>query len=66
VDGHDLIAITRTEREHGTQLLFDPATGRCSGRVSLYFGVDGPGVARDNIMSWSVWQQEMVSRDDVP
>jgi hypothetical protein len=62
LNGRDLIAITRTERTDGQQLLFDPATGRCVGHRSFYLGHDEPGAPADGLMSWAVWEQAVVDR----
>jgi hypothetical protein len=62
IGGRDVIAITRYERDSGQQLLFDPATGRCVGRASLFTGDPQPDLAADGVMSWSVWTQSLVSR----
>jgi hypothetical protein len=42
-------------------LLFDPATGRCIGKRSLFLGVD-PNSPADGVVSWSIWDQHVVTR----
>ena len=61
VAGRDVYVITRVERDGAQQLLFDPATGRCIGRRSLFFG-DDPGAPADRVMSWSIWDQHVVAK----
>jgi len=60
VDGRDVYVISRVERDDAQQLLFDPATGRCIGRRSLFLG-DDPGAPADRVMSWSIWTQSVVA-----
>jgi hypothetical protein len=60
VEGRDVYVISRVEGNGAQQLLFDPATGRCIGRRSLYLG-DDPGVPADHLMSWSIWTQSVVA-----
>jgi hypothetical protein len=61
VGGRDVYAIGRVERDRALELLFDPATGRVVGRRSLYLGDEDPGVTPDRVMSWSIWEQKVVS-----
>jgi hypothetical protein len=61
VGGRDVYVITRAERDSAQQLVFDPATGRCIGRRSLFLG-DDPGVPADRVMSWSIWDQHVVAK----
>lgn len=61
VGGRDVYVITRIERDDAQQLLFDPATGRCIGKRSLFLGAD-PNAPVDGVMSWSIWDQHVVTR----
>jgi hypothetical protein len=61
VDGRPMYVISRFERDDVQQLLFDPGTGRCVGRRSLFLG-DAPGAPADRVMSWSIWEQHLVAK----
>jgi hypothetical protein len=61
VGGRDVYLITRVERDDAQQLLFDPASGRCIGRRSLFLG-DDPSVPADRVLSWSIWDQHVVAK----
>jgi hypothetical protein len=56
-----MYVISRFERDDVQQLLFDPGTGRCVGRRSLFLG-DAPGAPADRVMSWSIWEQHLVAK----
>jgi hypothetical protein len=58
VDGRDMYVISRVERDGAQQLFFDPQSGRCVGRRSLFLG-DAPGAPADRVMSWSIWEQRV-------
>jgi hypothetical protein len=61
VDGRPVYVISRFERDDVQQLLFDPGTGRCVGRRSLFLG-DAPGAPANRVMSWSIWEQHVVAK----
>jgi hypothetical protein len=61
VEGRDVYVISRVERDDVQQLLFDPATGRCIGRRSLFLG-EAPGAPADRVTSWSIWDQHLVAK----
>lgn len=60
VDGRAVYVISRFERDDVQQLLFDPSTGRCIGRRSLFLG-EATGAPADRVMSWSIWEQHVVA-----
>jgi hypothetical protein len=60
VDGRTVYVISRLERDDVQQLLFDPGTGRCVGRRSLFLG-DAPGAPADRVTGWAIWDQHVVA-----
>jgi hypothetical protein len=61
VDGHNVYVISRVERDDVQQLVFDPDTGRCIGKRSLFLG-NIPFAPADRVVSWSIWEQHLVAK----